>query len=190
MIREIITEGQEILATAAEPVAEITEDIKQLAADMIETMVHNMPSGLGLAAPQVGESVQVLIMREALNSKRTSVSDKPFMVMINPQIKKIYGENKIVFREGCLSVPDKICVVKRHQGVKVHYLDLNGNGNTIRLEDTEAVVFQHEYDHLRGKLMNTTEGFQWSNPHPDYKPEATQDTTEPAQEEAAATAAE
>lgn len=165
MILEIIKEGNELLVTENAKVENVT-DVQQLIADMKETVISNLEAGLGLAAPQVGVNLQVMIMRTGLNSQMTPVKDKPFVVIINPEIKKVYGENEVVFREGCLSIPDKICVVKRHKGLKVRYLDEQGSPNTVRFDGIDAVVFQHEYDHLRGKLMSTTEGFQWSTPKP------------------------
>lgn len=185
MILEIIHEGNELLVAENAKVENVA-DVQQLIADMRETVTNHLATGLGLAAPQVGVNLQVMIMRTGLNSKVTPVEEKPFMALINPEIKKIYGENEVVFREGCLSIPDKICVVKRHKGLKVRYIDEYGNPNTVRFDGIDAVVFQHEYDHLVGKLMNTTEGFQWSTPKDGAAVQVPDDIQEQTEEVAAA----
>lgn len=180
MIRTILLEGDERLSTPSQPVSSV-EDVRDLIADMKETLLNAMPDALGLAAVQIGVNLNVLIMRENLASSYTAVIEKPLMAMINPEIKKTYPKVG-QYREGCLSIPDKTCLVHRAQEIKVKYTDENGNSNTVRLTGIEAVVFQHEYDHLRGKLMTTTEGHIKSNIKPGFeKPEESSDSEVPVE---------
>ncbi len=111
---------------------------------MIETM-YDAP-GVGLAAPQVGESIQLIVVNASQEE-----DGKDSMVMINPEITE--AEGKQVDEEGCLSVLDLTASVKRSQKVTVRYQDIAGDEQEITVEDRFAVVLQHEIDHLRGILF-------------------------------------
>lgn len=188
MIHPILLEGDERLTKASEPII-FLEDAHEIIADMKETLLANMETGLGLAASQIGFNVNILIMREGLHSSRTPVAEKPLMAMINPVIKKVYpGVGQ--FQEGCLSIPDKTSLVNRALELKVQYTDEKGNITTVRLKGTEAVVFQHEYDHLQGKLMTTTEGNVKNNPKPGFETKEIEEETESNSAEATNTATE
>ncbi|MFA7209191.1 MAG: peptide deformylase [Parcubacteria group bacterium] len=113
--------------------------IQNLITDMLETMEIN--SGVGLAAPQVGKSVRLCVIR---------VDDETY-ILINPRITfKSYL--KEVWEEGCLSFPGKFIPVKRHKKVRVKALDENGEEITIKAEGLLSRALQHEIDHLDGKL--------------------------------------
>ncbi len=117
---------------------EITPKIKELVADMIETMYH--ANGVGLAAPQIGVLKRIVII---------DVGEGP-IVMINPEILKRSGEQEGI--EGCLSVPGKSGIVKRPNYVKAQAVNLEGDVYTIEGEELLARAICHELDHLNGQL--------------------------------------
>ena len=140
-ILEIVKYGDPILRKKTEPITEITDDIIQLAEDMLETM-YAAP-GVGLAGPQVGVSLQICVIDIVPEGKR-----KP-IVLINPKV--LSGEDKVELEEGCLSFPKIYEKVKRWNKVRVEYVDLKGNLNEV--EGFLAKAFQHEIDHLNGKVF-------------------------------------
>ena len=135
--------GDNVLRKKNEPVAEITQEVKKLAADMLETM-YAAP-GVGLAAPQVGVSLRICVIDVKPNGK----SDP--LVMINPKI--IEGDNKISAEEGCLSFPGIYESVKRYEKVVAECTDLKGKKIRVKGEGLLAKAIQHEIDHLDGKLF-------------------------------------
>ena len=131
------------LHTAAKPVAEINQKIKQLVSDMAQTM-YEAP-GIGLAATQVNAHVQVIVID--LSDERNQLQ-----VFINPEITWA-SEEKKVWQEGCLSVPDFYDEVLRPSEVKVKALDIEGKSFEIHADGLMAVCIQHEMDHLKGKVF-------------------------------------
>ncbi len=142
-ILEIVKYGDPVLRKKTEPITEITDDVIQLAEDMLETM-YAAP-GVGLAGPQVGVSLQICVVDIVPEGKR-----KP-IVLINPKI--LSGEDKIELEEGCLSFPKIYEKVKRWNKVRVEYVDLKGHLNEVEVEGFLAKAFQHEIDHLNGKVF-------------------------------------
>lgn len=142
MILPIITYPNEILRQSAKKIKEPkSRETKDLILDMLETM-EDSGNALGLAAPQVAQSVQLCIIK--LNGKTH--------ILINPKIsRKSWG--KEVCEEGCLSFPGKFIPVKRHRKVTVKALDKNGKEIEIKAEGLLARAFQHEIDHLNGVLL-------------------------------------
>lgn len=138
-IRNIVTEGDEILRKRCREVSEVTDRIKMTLQDMLETMREQY--GVGIAAPQVG------IMRRMFIAE-----PEPGRVyyMINPVILEQSGSQ--VDDEGCLSVPGMIGTVDRPQRIKMQAMDLNGEVQIYEFEDFDARVMCHEYDHLEGVL--------------------------------------
>lgn len=130
------------LRTVAKPVDEITPEIKQLAADMIETMYDE--NGVGLAATQVNVHLRVVVIDVS------DTRDQP-MAIINPTIINESGVE--VSEEGCLSVPETNAEVERAEFVTLEYLDLNGEKQVVEADGLFAVCIQHELDHLKGKLF-------------------------------------
>jgi len=130
------------LRTVAKPVNEITPEIKQLAADMIDTMYDE--NGVGLAATQIDVHQRVVVI---------DVSDTrdQAMVLINPTIVATSGTEES--QEGCLSVPETNADVARAEFVTLEYLDLDGEKQVIEADGLLAVCIQHELDHLKGKLF-------------------------------------
>ena len=146
MILDIVTYPDPRLKEVCEPVAEVTDDIRQLAADMLETM-YAAP-GVGLAAPQVGRNIRMLVMDPAMKDE-----EKQPRVLINP-VLTLSGEEVLSEQEGCLSVPMNYRAdVKRMSNVHLHASDLDGNIIDEYLDEFPAIIIQHEYDHLDGILF-------------------------------------
>jgi len=139
---EIKKYGENVLRKKSEAVEKITDEIKSLARDMLETM-YAAP-GVGLSAPQVGVPLRVCVI-DVDPDKKT-----PF-IMINPKIIK--GENKISAEEGCLSFPGIYEDVKRFEKVVAEYTDELGKRKEVRADKFLAKAIQHELDHLDGKLF-------------------------------------
>ena len=131
-----------VLRQEAKEVKEITAQIKQLVLDMTETM--ETKDGLGLAACQVGQSLQIIIAKPEPN--------KEALVLINPQIKKT-SRKKDIMIEGCLSLPNIEVPVERAVKITVQALDLNSQKIKIKAKGLLARVIQHEIDHLEGILI-------------------------------------
>lgn len=136
---------ERVLRKETKPVEVFDENLKQLAQNMAETM-YDAP-GVGLAAPQVGKSLKIIVV----DTSKDPEEQKVFLTMVNPQI--IAHEGAQIDEEGCLSVPDLTAKVKRYKKVTVAYQDLEGNNHEMETEDRFAVVMQHEIDHLNGILF-------------------------------------
>jgi len=130
------------LHTVAKPVKEVDANIRRLIDDMAETM-YAAP-GIGLAATQVNQHIQLLIID-------TSETKDALQVFINPTIIEKNGER--AFEEGCSSVPGVYESVTRAETVTVEALDRNGEKFTLHAEGLLSVCIQHEMDHLLGKVF-------------------------------------
>jgi len=130
------------LHTVAAPVVEVNEEIRQLAADMAETM-YEAP-GIGLAATQVNQHLRLLVID-------VSEDRSELLTFINPEILSKSGEEE--GEEGCLSVPGIYEVVKRAERVKVRALGVDGKPFEMSADGLLAVCIQHEMDHLIGKVF-------------------------------------
>lgn len=151
-LRNIVTEGDEILRKKCREVSEVTDRIKETMSDMLETMRNHM--GVGIAGPQVG------VMRRMFVAE-----PEPGRVyyMINPVITEKGGSQ--IADEGCLSVPGMIGEVERPDYIKIEALDLEGNKQVYEFRDFDARVMCHEYDHLDGilyvdKAKNVRDAFE------------------------------
>jgi peptide deformylase len=133
------------LRLVSEPVREITSEIRQLADDMLETM-YDAP-GVGLAAIQIGVPVRMVTM----DVSKTEDERQP-MVLINPEILWA-SEEKRVYEEGCLSIPEYYEEVERPDRVRFRYMDLNGETIEQDADGLLATCVQHEIDHLNGVLF-------------------------------------
>lgn len=126
-------------------------ELQRLIGDMIETM-HEY-GGIGIAAPQVHESLQLTVIEFDEDSDRyPDMGDQPLLVICNPKIKVLDSKEQS-FWEGCLSVPELRGLVPRPRKVQIDYLNENAEPKQIIAEDFLATVFQHELDHLQGKLF-------------------------------------
>ncbi len=142
--RKMVKYGSDVLREVAQPVEEITDDIRQIVDDMLGTMYTS--EGVGIAAPQIGISKRIIVV----DVNPYDPSHKP-IVLINPEIVEREGE--VDTEEGCLSVPEISGTVKRSEKVTVEGLDLDGK--KVRIEATEllARALQHEIDHINGVLF-------------------------------------
>lgn len=136
-----------VLKQKALPVADVTDELRHLMDDMLETMYESV--GVGLAAPQVGQSIRVIVI-DYEQDPDTDTKGTP-LYLVNPEfIWK--SEEMICGEEGCLSVPGQRADVERHAVVQIRYLDYFGQEQELMAEDFLAVVIQHEMDHLDGIL--------------------------------------
>jgi peptide deformylase len=143
-ILEIKKYPERILRLKAEPVKKLDNTIIQLIDDMVETM-YAAP-GVGLAAPQVGVSLRVMVLDVSVREKGSGL-----IVLINPEVVSIKGE--IEEAEGCLSIPDYRAEIKRAEMITVRGLNIEGKGIEITGKDLLARALQHEIDHLNGTLI-------------------------------------
>jgi peptide deformylase len=145
-LREVLQFPDKRLRRVSKPIGEITDAIRTLAADMLEVM-YDEP-GIGLAAPQVGEAVRLVVVD---TEWREEDAERNPLVLVNPEI--VSREGEIVWTEGCLSVPDFEAEVERSEKVQLRARDLDGRELVIDAEGLRAVCFQHEIDHLDGVLF-------------------------------------
>ena len=136
--------GSDVLRNVAQPVEEITDEIRQIAEDMLKTMYAS--DGVGLAAPQVGISKRIIV----IDAEPYDLSSEP-IILINPEVLEREGEADS--EEGCLSVPEIRGEVKRSGKVTVEGLNLDGEKVRLEATDLLARALQHEIDHLNGVLF-------------------------------------
>jgi peptide deformylase len=152
-VRKVVRMGHPVLRLPAEPLdrdAIGSEELARLIDDMIDTL-HDY-GGIGLAAPQIAEPIRLAIVEiPDSGSRYGDIPSMPLTVFINPVITLLPSETR-GFWEGCLSVPGLRGFVERPQAIRVDYLDTAGNEQSLELEGFLATVFQHEFDHLDGKL--------------------------------------
>ena len=146
MKRNIILHPDPRLKKEAAPVADLTDELRSLADDMLETM-YDAP-GIGLAAPQVGV-LQRLIVLDCV--KEEGAAPRP-LIMFNPEIVASSEETN-VYEEGCLSIPDQYAEVTRPAEVEVRWIDRDGKEVSEVFDGLWATCAQHEIDHLNGKLF-------------------------------------
>ncbi|MCD8339061.1 MAG: peptide deformylase [Burkholderiales bacterium] len=139
----ILKYPDERLNKVAEPVTVFDGDLKQLAADMAETM-YEAP-GVGLAATQVNKHIQLIVID-------VSETKDQLQVFVNPKVTEVSDEIKC-WEEGCLSLPGIYEKVKRPAAVTVVAQDLDGNTFETKCDELLAVCIQHEMDHLKGKVF-------------------------------------
>ena len=150
MIREVLKMGDERLLARARPVEKFdTTELKSLLLDMHDTM-ENL-SGAGLAAPQIGVSLRVVVFGVKGNPRYPDAEDVPYTVLINPVIEPLSQDMEEGW-EGCLSVPGLRGVVPRHSRLRYSGFDAHGARIEREAEGFHARVVQHECDHLDGIL--------------------------------------
>jgi peptide deformylase len=132
--------GDPVLREPARPVERFDDALRRLAEDMIQTM-QDAP-GVGLAAPQVGRSLRLVVFQ---------VGEDPAQTLANPVLRDEWGEQ--IGEEGCLSVPGLYYPVRRHLRVQAEGYDLDGHDVALEASELLARVLQHEVDHLNGVLF-------------------------------------
>jgi len=155
-IKKIVTTPNPVLNKKTQKVGEITEEIKKISQDLIDTVkVAEDPEGAGLAATQIGVSKRMCVVRnffeDPLDENKIRSDD---IILINPKITHFSTEKDIDW-EGCLSVPDKYGKVERALKIKVTAKDINGDLIKIKAEGFFARTIQHEVDHLDGILFTS-----------------------------------
>jgi peptide deformylase len=150
-VREILKMGDPRLLRTAQAVREFgTPELRALVTDMEETMTA--ASGAGLAAPQIGVDLQVVIFgTDAPNPRYPDAPPVPRTVLLNPVVTPLSDEEEEGW-EGCLSVPGLRAVVPRHRRIRYSGFDVQGQRIEREAEGFHARVVQHEVDHLFGKL--------------------------------------
>ena len=159
MIREIVIYGDPILRKKGKPIQEITDKIRELAEDMIETM-HDA-HGVGLAAQQIGEAIQLTVIDVAdvenrpsrmwIDGEEVDPKEHTPLILINPELT--LSREAEVGPEGCLSFPEISSDISRAAHVKVKALDLDGQPVEFEAEGLLSRAIQHETDHLNGILF-------------------------------------
>jgi len=145
-IKKVVKYGEKSLREPSKEVHKVSQKIKNLVQDLMDTMYAQ--NGVGLAAPQIGENVRVFVID-------VSTGNEPLnpLVFINPKIIKKSGA--CISHEGCLSFPEAYTDVKRHENVMVKALDINGRSFVMEAKNGTllARAIQHEFDHLDGILF-------------------------------------
>ena len=145
MILPVLTDYEEPLRKKSTPTL-ITEEVKELVKDLKDTMLSQ--NGVGLAAPQVGVNLRVIVVQLMSAGKLVG----PVQEMINPVITK-HSTEIVGYEEGCLSIPGEYYRIDRPSTIDVKFQTLNGRYKRWYLRGLEARVVQHELDHLDGVLM-------------------------------------
>ena len=152
-VLDILRMGHPLLRQMAAPLSQQqieSPEVAKLIEDMIDTLRD--AGGVGLAAPQINQSLQLAIIEiTEIPGRYGDTPSLPLSVYINPTIK-VLGDQEQGFWEGCLSIPGLRGFVERPQHIEVSYLDRLGHQTSIELKGFLATVFQHEFDHLLGKL--------------------------------------
>lgn len=150
-ILPIVTYNDPILRQKTRPIEVLSSEVEELIENMFETMYNS--SGVGLAAPQIGQSLQLFVIdADAMTEDIDDETDYGPMVFMNPEIIEERGE-EVVMEEGCLSIPDVRDDVKRVSEVLVRYRDKKFKERTESFSGWASRVIQHEIDHLNGILF-------------------------------------
>jgi len=150
MIKPVLRMGDPLLFARAEPVAQFdTPELHALLQDMDDTM--RAKNGAGIAAPQIGVSLQVVIFGVGVNPRYPDAEQVPYTVLINPELEPV-GTDMEEGWEGCLSVPGMRGVVPRYSQLRFRGFDQFGNAIDRMVSGFHARVVQHETDHLFGIL--------------------------------------
>ena len=145
-VRPVLQFPDRRLREVSKPIEAVTDEIRALAREMLDVM-YDEP-GIGLAAPQLGFPVRLVVVDVAWTEEGAEKSPR---ILVNPEI--VHAEGKITWNEGCLSVPEFQADVERAEHVRLRATDLDGQALEIDASELEAVCFQLEIDHLDGVLF-------------------------------------
>lgn len=149
-ILPVVRHGDRVLTEGVRLVDEVTDEIRQLADDMIETMRHGETPGVGLAAPQVGSAVAMIVAEPPPDHEGADALHSGAIVLLNPEI--VFTSGHEVIEEGCLSCPGPTADIERANHVVVKAMSLEGDKVRLEVRGALARIFQHEIDHLHGKF--------------------------------------
>ena len=153
MIRSILSVGHPLLRVPARYLTQtelMAPKTQQCIDDLIETMRH--AQGAGLAAPQIGWPVQVAAICVENNVRYPYKPNVPLTILVNPSLEALTTETEVI-NEGCLSVPGFRGKVRRHMAVRVKAWNRIGQPISVKAQGLTAATFQHELDHLKGRLF-------------------------------------
>jgi peptide deformylase len=148
---QVIQLGNPMLRQIAEPILDVSEESVQILIDrLIATLKQS--KGVGIAAPQVAVPDQLLVVASHPNPRYPDAPEMEPLAMINPRLVD-HAQAVVKDWEGCLSVPGIRGLVPRYQAIAVEYIDRHGKFQQQDLSDFVARIFQHEFDHLSGKVF-------------------------------------
>ena len=150
-VRRIVKHGDPALTGEVPRIEEVTDEVRALIDDLIDTMRDSETPGVGLAAPQIGERVAIVVGEPPPEYEGTEAVYRGAIALINPEI--VFTSGHAIIEEGCLSCPGVTAEVERPSTVIVKALDVNGNPVKLELDGALARIFQHEVDHLDGKFF-------------------------------------
>jgi len=144
-VKKIITVPDEVLRKISKPIEKIGLNEKKLIKDLFDTMYD--ARGIGLAAIQIGIPKRIIVLDVAKNDEKKN----PYCI-INPVIKKLSNE-KSIYEEGCLSIPNTFIEIERPKIVVIEFIDQNGQKREIKFDGLLSTCVQHEIQHCEGKLI-------------------------------------
>ena len=147
---EILRYPDDRLKLKSHPVEELDKNLQDFVEKLVQAM-RSSPDCVGIASPQVNVHKRIIVVDTSSSKHKENKHSHGLLVLINPQIIAYDGE--IVLREGCLSVPDYTGNVRRHYWIRLSAQNTKGDPVELETEGFEAVVIQHELDHLDGKLF-------------------------------------
>jgi peptide deformylase len=167
-VRTIVTLPDPVLRRKARPVTNFDNNLQKLIDDMIDTM-RDAP-GVGLAAPQVGVSEQVIVVEyaepeEVEEGEEPRYVEPKLYVMVNPEIVKASPET-VVGVEGCLSIPTLVGEVERAEEIRIKGLNRRGQPMKLKVDGWLARIFQHEIDHINGVVFTDLATQIWQPEEP------------------------
>ena len=144
-VKKIITVPDEVLRKISKPIEKVGLNEKKLIKDLFDTMYD--ARGIGLAAIQIGIPKRIIVLDVAKNDEKKN----PYCI-INPVIKKLSNE-KSIYEEGCLSIPNTFIEIERPKIVVIEFIDQNGQKREIKFDGLLSTCVQHEIQHCEGKLI-------------------------------------
>jgi peptide deformylase len=154
---EVRRHADRIFSKGVRPVVDVTDEVRALIDDMIETMRRGETPAVGLAAPQVGRDLAIIVAEPPPDHEGSEALYQGAVVLLNPEIVLASGSE--VIEEGCLSCPGVTAEVERPRSVIVKGLDRDGKPVKLEVTGALARIFQHEIDHLEGRFF-----FDYLNP--------------------------
>lgn len=151
MILPVYLYGQSVLREETEDITPEYPELKKLIADMFETMYHS--DGVGLAAPQIGLPISVFVIDGSSLAESFPECEGFKMAFINPELEIIEDEAPVSRSEGCLSIPGINENVRRHEHVKISWVDEDFNPHEQEFKGFASRIIQHEFDHLLGEVF-------------------------------------
>jgi peptide deformylase len=146
-----VKHGHPVLTGGTRRVEKIDDEVLRLIDDMIDTMRKGETPGVGLAAPQVGSDLAIVIAQPPPDHTGTEAIYKGAVVLVNPEI--VFAKGHTIVEEGCLSCPGVTAEVERPSHIIIKGLDREGNPVKLEVEGALARIFQHEVDHLHGRFF-------------------------------------